>query len=564
MQTTFQNTEHGEPISYIDMPAPFLRANSEAYEWLVEKIRSIDLRKNQESVLDGVVQAAQFAVMYHPGRFADGAIENLALRIGIELDELEDGIDNFTIPEIRKQRRRRVLHVASHVQGIGGHTRMIYHWVRNDQTSCHSLVIVDQKNIPIPEWLNAEIRRSGGVCVSLPSMQRLSLKAKWLRKIANNTADLVVLHTGAFDVVPTVAFAIKDCPPIAKLNNDDHLFWLGSTVSDIVINLRTAGAEHTEKRRFVTSNTVIPIPLIDPSKHIQRNDAKNKLNIPEDQIMLLSVGRGEKYRPSKSFDFVATAGKILKRKPNAQLYVIGESFAGIKPYLRCAVHDRLHFLGSIEDPSLYRFAADVYLESFPFGSQTALLEAALSGLPVVSAYAPLFELLVANDDAIQDIITNPVNEQEYVNRVELLIENVEKRTELGNILRKRLLVDHVGKGWQDRLNALYKITDELTHKSRTIPKSMCSRFKEDVSLSLWHVMADGKTFLNGDSFDELSTLLRHSAFVHKHISHYSKARSLAWRAIHIDPFSWSSWRLLMVTLLGKSGRFFRNTLSCFN
>jgi len=78
-------------------------------------------------------------------------------------------------------------------------------------------------------------------------------------------------------------------------------------------------------------------------------------------------------------------------------------------------------VGSIEDPSVYRAAADIYLEGFPFGSQTALLEAALVALPVVSSYAPLFPLLAANDDAIQDLITNPKEEQEYMERVDLLI-----------------------------------------------------------------------------------------------------------------------------------------------
>src|SRR5690606_34285328 len=103
------------------------------------------------------------------------------------------------------------------------------------------------------------------------------------------------------------------------------------------------------------------------------------------------------YRPCSHYDFTATARKILDRNLLAHLYVVGETLQGLAPYLRSSLHDRLHFVGPVDDAKLYRASADVYLESFPFGSQTALLEAALSGLPVVPAYAPLFPLLVAND-----------------------------------------------------------------------------------------------------------------------------------------------------------------------
>ena len=455
-----QHSEHqsGEPVQrklkalsmkkFVSMPnqaAPggsraahvgFLQANSEAYEGLVRKIQTMDLRKETEAVLDRVLLAAQFAVQFHPGRFVDGGIENVALEIGRELGSFTAEENGFALPVTRKEDRRRVLHVASSVLGIGGLTRMLYNWARNDKSSCHSLALINQSDVPIPLWLSEAVRSGGGDLVVLPKGSRLCQKAKWLRETARRVADLVVLHHGAFDVVPTVAFAADGCPPVALLNHADHEFWLGGRCPDLVINLRTAGSEHTAKRRFISSNTVIPIPLQDPQKGVSRRDARQALGIPEDQIVLLSVSRAVKFRPCGLYDFVATEGKILVRQPGASLYVVGESPEGIAPYLRSALHERLHFVGSMEDPSLYRAAADVYLESFPFGSQTALLEAALSGLPVVPAYAPLFPLLVANDDAVQDLIPNPQNEQEYMERVEYLIQQPERRVELGERLRE--------------------------------------------------------------------------------------------------------------------------------
>jgi predicted O-linked N-acetylglucosamine transferase (SPINDLY family) len=144
----------------------------------------------------------------------------------------------------------------------------------------------------------------------------------------------------------------------------------------------------------------MPIPLEESARELSRQDARQRLSIPADQVVLLSVARAEKFRPCAQYDFTATVGKILRRNPQAHAYLIGESHSGIRRYLRCELHDRIHFVGGIEDSTVYRAAADIYLETFPFGSQTALLEAALSGLAIVPACAPLFPLLVANDDSI--------------------------------------------------------------------------------------------------------------------------------------------------------------------
>lgn len=539
----------------------FLRANSEAYEWLVGKVQSMDRRKKPESVLIQIKEAARFAMEFHSGRFADGAVENVAFEIGMELDTLAAEERDIRIPVVRKESSRRILHVAYEVLSIGGLTRMLYHWIQNDPSSCHSVLLMNQGSIPIPEWFSGAVRNSGGNLISLPSEAGFCQKARWLRNASRRSADLVVLHHCGFDMVPTIAFAVPDCPPVAVLNHADHLFWLGSSVSDMVINLRTAGSIHSAERRSISCNTVLPIPLADPAGVISRHEARRALGIPDDQILLLSVGRAEKYRPCGSYDFVATAWKILDRQPGAHLYVVGESPEGIEPYLCCELHERLHFIGEMENPSLYRAGADIYLESFPFGSQTALLEAALSGLPVVPAYAPLFPLLVANDDSIQNLIPNPHDEKNYIERVELLVHQNDARVDLGERLRKCLLVDHVGKGWLDRLAAMYQETDRLTHGPRPIPISSCSLEHADIGLSLWHVMGNGRTSTTMVPADNLKGVLCHTAYVAKDVGDYSTARRYACRALWQDPVAWGSWRLLVVSLIGRPGRLFRRILS---
>jgi glycosyltransferase involved in cell wall biosynthesis len=537
-------------------PTAFLQSNSAAYEWLVGKIQALDSRKDAENVLRYVEKAAWCAALFHSGRFADGAIENVALEIGARLDELAVKEDGLLLPIAPpKKSCLRVLHVLTGVYGIGGHTRMAYHWVRNDRSSCHSVVLTNQGDVPILQGLSEAVSNSGGTLIVFPQGVDLCQKALWLRKLAVQSADLVVLHHGFYDVVPTVSFAMRECPPVAVLNHADHQFWLGSSVSDLIINLRSVGSDYSVQRRFVLSNMVLPIPLAEPINLVSRQSARQVLGIPEDQIMLLSVGRAEKYHPCGSFDFIATAGKILTNQAGAHLYVIGGTFGEIVPYLRSAVHDHLHFVGSVEDPSLYHAAADIYLESFPFGSQTALLEAALSGLPVVPAYAPLCPMLVANDDALNDVLCNPLTEQEYRTRAELLIQEPERRLEMGRMLKKRLLIDHVGKGWLTRLAEIYHETATLTHNPRPIPVSECNITEADIGLSLWNVIADGKSKQKNPLDIDEGAVLRHAAFVAKYVGDSVRARQFAWRAVCHDPYRRISWRLLVAIILGKQVRF---------
>lgn len=526
----------------------FLNANSRAYEFMVARIRRPRTTNDAESTLGRITTAAKFAAEYHPGRFADGALENILLELGEQLPELP----RSAMPRAAStpsSNSRRILHVASEVVGIGGLTRMMNNWVLEDADSVHSVALIDQRQSAVPDWLLNSVRMRGGEVLALPHGSMID-KARMLRAAAVQLADLVVLHHVAFDVIPTLAFACRKLPTVAVLNHADHQFWLGSSVADLAVNLRTAGSIHTRDRRYISRNTVVPVPLADELGALGKAEARRKLGIASDQIVLLSVGRSLKYHPHGPFDFVATSNRILKNHADAHLYVVGVSASEIGPFLREAPHERIHFVGSIEDPSAFRAAADIYLESFPFGSQTALLEAALAALPVVPAYAPLFELLVSNDDAINDLLDTPRSEVEYIERVESFISNPQLRKERGELLRRRLLVDHVSPNWRTRISGVYEMSDGLSHDPQPIPIGRCEREPADIGMSLWHVMADGRSHASAAKNDcgELA-LLRHSAFVAKYAGDFGSACRYSLQAIGRGLFNRSSWRLLFVSIV---------------
>jgi hypothetical protein len=160
-------------------------------------------------------------------------------------------------------------------------------------------------------------------------------------------------------------------------------------------------------------------------------------------------------------------------------------------------------MGSVEDPSPYWAAADVYLESFPFGSQTALLEAAVCGVPVVPAFDPIFPLLVAHDDAVADLLPNPRTEEEYLRRVDSLIQRPRDRAQLGAELRSRLISDHGGEGWMGRLAAVYETTSKTAHRPHRIPTTACEESDLDVGLAVWQTLRDRGPGAHDDPWAEL-------------------------------------------------------------
>ncbi len=300
---------------------------------------------------------------------------------------------------------------------IGGHSRTIKNWIINDPDTRHSLLLTCQGKASVPGWLSEVVRDSGGEVIELPQSATLLARAKWARDIARAAADLVVLHHSGNDVVPIVAFATRECPPVALLNHADHNFWMGGTVSDTIINQRHIGKTLSEGRRFTRRNMVLPIPLSEIPPELSRAAAREQVGIPQGQTMLLSIGRAKKYIPTRKHNFIHTAGEILERNPDAHLYLLGVAEDDLAGHVGAGKHERLHFLGPIENATLYQCAADIYLEGFPFGSQTALLESALAGLPAVLAFDPPFALLATNDESLWDLASNPASEGEYIERV---------------------------------------------------------------------------------------------------------------------------------------------------
>ena len=339
--------------------------------------------------------AGRLTYTLHPGFFCSPALENMLTLIGGRHKPAASAGPS-ALAAIQ-QGEKHWLHVLTTALTVGGHTRLVEKWIANQRgisLDRHSVVLIDQGDHHCPEWLSKAVEATGGKCIVLPDGMDLLRRAMALRDLANGCAKIVVLHIHPFDPVASVAFAVEGGPPVVTLNHADHVFWYGSAVSDLVADIRPEGQRTSLDRRRIKRSELLPIPLRRTETPLSRAEFRKKLEIPEDRIVLLSVGTSYKYKPYGLLNFPDAMLKMVERDPDLLCIVIGPSPAE-PAWERVVAQSKgaIRVLGIVRDIVGYYCAADIYLEGFPFGSITASLDSVLVGTPVVRAPMLLTPLL---------------------------------------------------------------------------------------------------------------------------------------------------------------------------
>lgn len=365
---------------------------------------------------------------------------------------------NEEVESSNQSRKPVCLHVLNEAFAFGGHTAMATRWMQLDSiVHTHSVVLLSQKS-PIPDQLAQAVGESGGaIYLADQNASRLD-RAVWLRNLAHRAARYVILHLDTTDLIAALAFGVEGGPPVLLVNHAAHVFWVGASTTDLVVNCRGSQLEKhwTKVYRGVENCATIPIPLIDPLEHETsegKSRAREIIGLPEESILIMTSGVSYKYRPLGALDFLKTCLEILEAVPEAYLAVAGviendrwREAAKISGY-------RLRALGSLprREIALLHQAADLYLEGFPFGSTTALLEAGLQGLPVVLSPAECPPPYGTDGIALDEILERSPDVEQYKLEVIRLCRNPGERKTRGMRVRQAIRTHHTGAGWREHL-----------------------------------------------------------------------------------------------------------------
>lgn len=407
--------------------------------------------------------AAKYAASRHPGLFASPRLERILLTIGERNTIGSVASDNMPSSRCTAE---RVLHVFTQVAGIGGHTRMAWRWIRHDAERSHTVAITRQGSVNVPQLLKEAVSAAHGQIHVLDECAgNLITWADALRTVAD-AADLVVLHVNPDDVVPIIAFADKrNAPPVIFVNHADQLFWLGVGVSDLVVNLRESGARLSHARRGVPPerSALLPIVLSPIQRTLSRSEAKARIGIPDDAVLLLSIARPHKYRSWNGMHYVDALMPVLEKYPNVHLILIGPEADDQWVEAGLRTRGRVRALGVREDTAVYYQAADVYLDSFPVVSITSLLEAGSYGLPLVSRSPDRAEysVLGADTPGLTKNLRVSYDLEEYRAILSHLIEDAGFRQRLGEATRQDIVDVHTGENWRRSLQNVYQLAASI-------------------------------------------------------------------------------------------------------
>ncbi len=425
----------------------------------------------QEDAAALAVMAGLLTTQAHPGVHASPRLEEALYEISRAY--VTAATPGSPPPGSPPPGRDRVLIVVTETYPIGAHTRMLWRWVARDPARIYSVATTCQRGM-LPAGAHAAISASGGRVVDLPVTEGVIRRASALRALAAD-ADLIVILDHPHDPIATLAFAAMDeRPPIVMMNHGDHLFWIGRRIVDALMCSREAGALIAARRGIPTSRILrTTVPVSGPDDHgraasdaiTQEARAAARARVlaergwPPDTTLIVTVGSDYKYAGAPGLELLDLVEPVLAEHPDACLLGAGPEDTGRWRESRACTGGRIVALGPLgEGVGLLHDAADIYLESRPFGGPGAAMEAAAHGLPVLGcATTPLERQLFVTDEAYGMVCADGVERFREV--LGQLIASSDRRADYG--ARARARVAATDDEWPASLERSYALAREL-------------------------------------------------------------------------------------------------------
>ena len=446
-----------------------IKSNQKAYNFLVDCAGFYHAAGNLDQALFFCQKAADFATFNYCGFYAEGRLEALLAKIGNPKKQVDP-------PPRAVDRKLRVLHYATYVYAVGGHTRLIENWITNDAGNHHDLVLVKEEE-PVPAFLTATLALAQGQLIRLVGSTMLE-QARHLTLLTEQY-DVVVLHHHPNDLLPALALSADGGTPVAVMNHGDHRYWLGAGICDILIEMRDNMIEPDRLHRQVSEFCFLPLPIAARGLTAQEySTSRLSLGIREGEVVLLSIGASYKYQPIDDRNLFSDIRSILDHDERAKMFIVG--IAPDSDMARAYPHPQLTFIAPTSELDIFRNACDIYVEGYPFSSFMAYLEVARLGKPVQRMYnAPLLNRYELAD--YPNPVQYPADLAEWQRDLQRLITEPGAREAQGREEMSNLAVHDVD-SWQRYVREFYEVLAQLKHRPKKLKKSIISLEENDVYL----------------------------------------------------------------------------------
>lgn len=448
------------------MPTDQVRAriyeNRVTFEAMIDEASLAVAQSRFRSAAVALQTAARFAWYNHPGVFQSPRLEVLTAQIGQHLPRPKSTTNEL---------HGHVVHVISQAYSAGGHTRLVWRWIENDHTRVSSVVLTGQQGVPVPQPLQAAVAASGGKIISLGERSsNLLVRAAALRQIAQNGADMVVLHVHPYDVLPSIA--LNDvAAKVIFLNHADHVFSVGVGTADVVADIRPAGQRLSLARRNVPPHrsAILPVPLSAPVRG-DKDLARKRLGISPDSCVIISIASGYKYGATPGNHFIDIHRDFVLAHPEVTLIVVGPESKDRWQEVSEETSGRFRAVGMAQGIDAYYDSADIYVDSIPFASLTSLLDAAIRGVSVLALSENVADsVLTSNDLSLVDKGVQFSNRNEYIRALEALVTSSDDRRLSAEAIQNAVARDHISPGWNDHLDHVVRMISATPAESLGAP-----------------------------------------------------------------------------------------------
>jgi hypothetical protein len=438
------------------------------YQYFKTKILA---QKVAEKQLQQLQELIYFCWMNYPIRFSDPDLENMleSHLVPLQINPDEAG--------------KKMLHIASTLFEVGGHTRCLINTIRNLNEYKH-VVILTRQSKPIPKNIEQFFVENHIEVICLDSKWSILQKASALsNRVKQLKPNFILSFHHPDDLVPVISVSKITGIPTSLYNHADHVFSIGARFFNKQLEFRETGMLVSRTAKNITHATLQVLPLGATEVVVDKKMQKEKLAFNTYRYVVGTLTNYSKALPyNNSPSIVDQLFQLAELHTDFCFFIIGLSASQVQSLIQKKIPENLKCLGIIPDPDVYYQVMDFFIEPFPIGSGLGIIEACQYGaIPIFSKHpvslCGTFEVFHQEVQSLfkTDVVSKPIDEQLnwyiFSNQVdsELLSANIEKKI-------NRF---HRGKVWSDNLvdNLLHEGLCQMKSDPETIEQE--ARFFQD-------------------------------------------------------------------------------------
>lgn len=438
--------------------------------WRLSKIKSLT------EAIPFTMRLMEHATIYGNGYYASSELEKPFLELA----------EQIGTPKGITYKPHSFLHVITTAYCVGGHTRVAERWIASSpMDEIHSVVLLSQNKEPIPERLRTVVADHHGELIIFDNTD-IETRATQLRKTALEY-EYIILHVHMDDATPIVAFGKDDFPrPVILFNHADHSYWCGSSVVDMVADLRD---NDMYKVRGISNHYTLGIPIEISNKRetFKRTklESRKRLGLPADKKIILTIGAPVKYSQFAQYEFCDILKECIGERNDTICVGVGPT-SSTGHWMKYP--DVFYPVGSVEygdDFFDYINACDVYVGSIPIDGGLAMLDAIQYRKPVLT-YS-VFETKLG--DLISGI-KSIVKESEFRQLLNQMLDSEEDRNAYAEKQFKDVLQYHNIEAWRYRLMEMIIKTPSAHRVNRNYIRGKRSLDEKSIYISVWNRTMD--------------------------------------------------------------------------